>query len=404
LRQFLLLGIKLLVKYPIGIKNKLFKKNYFLFILPLLALGILESCENNEQENVEESIGIASQDLTVVTQEQFDIELMELGPLVEKDFHDKVNTTGVLEVPPENKSTVSAYFGGYIKNIALLPGQKVTKGETLFILENPEYIEIQRDFLETKSTLNYLELDYKRQMELAQDNISSQKTFLKAESDYKVALVKYELLKMKLSLMNINSNSITETNLRSTIPVKSLISGYITNVDATKGMFLNPSDRAVTIMNTDHIHIELSIFEQDLMKIKVGQEVTFKLQNDVTVYEANIHLINKVIESQKRTINVHCHLKNEEESKLFTPGMYLEAEILTTSKSAMALPENAIVNIEDSYYVLVSSHYENNGHSFEKREVKIGSIDNGFIEVLNVNEFDNNATFLINGAFNLITE
>src|SRR5690606_33145966 len=122
-------------------------------------------------------------------------------------------------------------------------------------------------------------------------------------------------------------NSVSAENLKTTIAITAPISGYVTSILATKGMFLNPSDVALTIMNPDHMHVELNIFEQDLTKVKIGQEVSFRLQDSDTEYKATVHLINKAIDVDNRTVKVHCHLVNEKESLQLTPGMYVEAEI-----------------------------------------------------------------------------
>lgn len=374
------------------------------YIFQALALTFLISC-GTEDSTVKEVLENQNSSTTVaLTKAQFELGKMEIGSFSKQSFHNVVKANGILDVPPENKSTVSAYFGGYVKNISLLPGQKVAKGQTLLILESPDYIQVQQDFLESKSQLNYLKSDYERQKSLALNNVSSQKTYLKAESDYKVTWARYESLKKKLELMNMNPNSVTELNLSSTIAVKAPISGYITSVMATKGMFLNPSDIALTIMNTDHMHIELTIFEQDLTKVAVGQEVSFSMQSDNKFYKAEVHLINKAIDPEKRSVKVHCHFNNESDALSLTPGMFVEARIFASSDSTSALPVNAVVSIEKKSYVLLKNESSKNKLEFDKVEVKVGQTNNGFIEILNANDFSENAQILTYGGFNLIKE
>jgi len=374
------------------------------YIIPVLALPFIMSCSGNEAVVNQEPITEENSTTVTVTSSQFELGKMEIGTFSTQPFHKVVKANGMLDVPPENKATVSAYFGGYVKNISLLQGQKISKGQTLFTLENPEYIQVQQDFLESKSQLSYLKSDYERQKKLSEDNVSSQKIFLKAESDYKMTLAKYESLKKKLQLMNINPNNVTELNLRSTISVKSPISGYVTSVLATKGMFLNPSDIALTIMNTDHMHIELNIFEQDLTKVGVGQEVSFRIQNSDKKYKAAVHLINKAIDPEKRTIKVHCHFDNEEEALSLTPGMFIEAEIYATSDSSLALPLNAVVSIENKSFVLIKSEDVKGKMNFERVEVQIGQSNDNHIEILNAKAFKADEQILTKGAFNLINE
>lgn len=375
-----------------------------LHLFSILTIFIFASCESEQTIIDESEDSLPLNESTIITQTQFDLGKMEIGTFSNAPFKKIIKTTGMLDVPPENKATISAYFGGYVKNISLIQGQKINKGQTLFTLENPDYVQVQQDFLESKSQLNYLKADYERQKELSADNVSSKKVYLKAESDYKVTLIRYESLKKKLQLMNINPSSITESNLRTTISVTAPISGYVTSVLATKGLFLNPSDVALTIMNTEHLQIELNIFEQDLATIKIGQDVSFKLMNNPVIYEATVYLINKAIDPEKRTIKVHCHLSNEDEAELFTPGMYVEAEIFTSNDPALALPIDAVISIEAKSYLLELEDSTKGEYTFTRKEVKVGQSNEEFIEILNVNSFKTDTKILTKGAFNLIQE
>lgn len=373
-------------------------------LISLFLLAIFVSCgsESVQEGEIEKTPSVSEQ--VSVTKAQFDLGEMKIGGFSEQSFHRVIKSTGILDVPPENKSTVCAYFGGYVKTISLLQGQKVKQGEVLFTLENPEYIQVQQDFLEAKSLLTYLKADYERQKDLSSDNVSSKKVFMKAESDYKITYARFESLKRKLQLMNISPAGVSETNLRNTIAVTAPISGYVTSVSASKGMFLNPSDVALMIIRTDHMHIELSIFEQDLSKVKIGQEVSFRLQNSSTLYSATVYLINKAIDQEKRSIKVHCHLVNEKDAELFTPGMYVEAEIFASNEKAMALPIEAVVALNQKHYVLIKKSGNKDGYVFDQIEVKSGQYSAGFVEVLNFRTFDEKAEFLTSGAFNLIKE
>jgi len=326
---------------------------------------------------------------------------MELGNMVKQEFNNVVKEKRMFDVPPENKATVSAYFACYVKNISLLPGDVIKKGQVLFTLENPEYIQIQQDFLEARSRLDYLKTDYERQKTLLADNVTSKKNYLKAESDYMVTQAQYESLKNKLSLININSSNFTAASIRSTMGVLSPISVIVTSIESSKGMFLNPSDVALTVTNTDHLHLELKIFENDLPMIKVGQPIKIHLQNNTKkVYDARVHLINRSINAQDRTIDIHGDLVNEEDAKLFVPGMYIETDILTSSDVFEALPSEAVVNIENVFFALIKQ----SDTTYKKFPIEIGMISNGYTQILNTDDFNKDTLFMTKGAFNLISE
>ncbi|MGR7814377.1 efflux RND transporter periplasmic adaptor subunit [Lacinutrix undariae] len=372
-----------------------------LLLVVILALASCNSKEKPEVVTIDATKTTENVDVITITENQFTSGNMEIGKITKQPFSTVVKANGMFAVPPENQADVSAYFAGYVKSISLLPGDSVKKGQTLFTIENPEYLQVQQDFLEAKGRLNYLKSDYERQKELMVDNVTSKKSFLKAKSEYTVTLAQYQSLKKRLSLMNINPNSLTGENIRSVISVLSPIKGYATKINATKGMYLNPSDVAITVTNTDNLHIELKIFEKDLPMVKMGQQINVRLQNDMNkVYQGKVHLVNKAINTQDRTVDIHGDLINEDDAKLFAPGMYIEGEILTTTKEHSALPVEAIANIDNDYFVLVKENETN----YKRVLVKIGATTNGFIQILNTDSFAPNTEFLTKGAFNLITE
>ncbi|WP_310991185.1 efflux RND transporter periplasmic adaptor subunit [Aequorivita marina] len=380
-------------------RNKLYFKS--LLMVAIMALASCNSKEKSEVANTDTAETTADTDVITITENQFLSGNMVVGKIITQSFNTVVKANGMFAVPPENQVDVSAYFAGYVKNISLLPGDAVKKGQTLFTIENPEYVQVQQDFLEAKGRLSYLKSDYERQKELIADNVTSKKNFLKAESEYVVTLAQYQSLKKKLSLMNINPNTLSGENIRSVISVPSPLTGYATTVNATKGMYLNPSDVAVTVTNTDDLHIELKIFEKDLPMVKGGQSINVRLQNDMNkVYQGKVHLVNKAINAQDRTVTIHGDLVNESDVKLFAPGMYIEGEILTTTQEHPALPVEAVSNIDNDYFVLVKE----NDTTFKRVLIKVGATYNGFIQILNSDDFKLDTEFLTKGAFNLITE
>lgn len=374
---------------------------YFKILLLWIVL-VLSSCNTKEKTKTENQAEvIVDADVITISESQFHAGQMELGKISMEEFNTVVKANGMFAVPPQNQVDVSAYYAGYVKNIKWLPGDEVKKGQELFTIENPEYVQIQQDFLEAKGQLNYLKSDYERQKELLANNISSKKNFLKAESEYAVTHARHQSLKKKLSLMNINHKTLSVENIRSVIAIRSPLSGYITRINASNGMYLNPSDVALTVTNTDDLHVELKIFEKDLLLIKKEQLINIRLQNNSDrVYQGKVHLINKTIDAQDRTLELHGDLVNKSEAKLFVPGMYVEAEIVTSSTEQSALPSEAVANIENDFFVLVKEDEQ----VYRKVLVKIGTTQNGFTQILNAEDFTPNTTFLTKGTFNLLTE
>lgn len=338
-----------------------------------------------------------------LNKEQFERNNMQLGQMTEQTFPAIVVTTGMIDVPPQNRAIITSIMGGYIKTTPLLIGDKINKGQVLVTLENPEFVSLQQNYLEAAEQLTFLKAEYERQKTLIEEKISSQKNFLKAESDYKGTLARYNGLKKKLQMLNINIASVEAGNFTSEITLYAPIHGNVTHLYVSKGTYVSPSDEIMEIINTDHVHLELSVFEKDVLQIKEGQKIIFKIPEagDIT-YEAEVHLVGTSIDLQNRTIKVHGHL-HDDENHHFAVGMFVDAQIITKSTKKLALAEDAIISLDDAHYVLLHVP-TGNAYDFTRKKVTIGESYNGFTAIENREDFDSDDTFLVKGGFNLIAE
>jgi len=160
-----------------------------LYIVVITAASFVLSC-TQKKSNIETEKPISikidlTKDTIKIPRNEFLKNKLELTEIVKKDNSNKVSSTGMIEVPPNGRAIISAQVGGYIKNSNLLIGDQVKKGDFLVSIENIEFLELQQQYLETLERLTFLESDYKRQSELYKENISSEKSFLKAQSEYK---------------------------------------------------------------------------------------------------------------------------------------------------------------------------------------------------------------------------
>ncbi|PTX43013.1 cobalt-zinc-cadmium efflux system membrane fusion protein [Christiangramia gaetbulicola] len=375
-----------------------------ILIFPLLLLffscGNSEGDSGNDQpEEIKKNGGIS------LSLKQFESSEMELGKMQEMMFPLTVQATGIIDVPPENKAMINSYTSGYVKQAPLLVGDEVKKGQFLLSLENPEYIQMQQDYLDAMEQMKYLRSEYERQKTLMDENITSEKNYLKAESDYKRNLSKYNALKEKLKMLNLNPVAIENGNISSVIRIYAPISGGITKMNINNGMYVSSSTPLMEIIDRDHLHLELDVFEKDIMKLEKDQEIKFMIpeaQSDTL--EGLVHLVGTSIDGQKRTVKVHGHFKDEEAKSKLATGMFVQAEIITNESRQKALPENSVVSMEDRNYVLLLEDQSNGEYSFSRREVITGDTFNGFTIIKNGEDFEEDARFLTKGTFPLITE
>jgi membrane fusion protein, heavy metal efflux system len=374
-------------------------KSAYIIALVGFMFYLMVSCNNTVQQegDVEESPGVVT-----ISAEQFEASGMMLGNITGQLFSRTLQANGYIDVPPEYKASVSVKLGGFVKALSILPGDKVKQGSVLFTLENPEFITLQQEYLEAKARLHYLASDYERQKLLADENIASQKNFLKAEADYKATQATCQGLGERLKMLNINLVRLEEGTITPNIPVHAPIGGYISKVNINRGVYVDANKVAVEIVSTEHRHVELQIFEKDAAVVREGQAITFSIPGSGLVHTGEVYLVGKIVEDVTRTVNIHGHIENETDELL--PGMYVEARIHAAREQRKALPSEAVVAVDDKYYVLVLTAKHPASYTFTRKPVSVGEFTDQWTEILNASAFKPDEVFLVKGAFNLIVE
>ncbi len=392
----------MLLRSPFKNNSLKYSIMYLKYILVItLAFGIL-SCKSGNTETAELLPEQVSNDI-MVKAAQFEALKMTLGSMTEHKFDQVITATGKIEVENSAKASVSSHIGGFVQNMPWKIGQKVSKGALLFTLSSTEAIDIQQKYMESKAQLSYLKTEAERQDILAKENAVASKNAIKANADYVVMLSNFQSLKEKVKLMNMSTKDIENGQFSATIRIYAPISGYVSAIHLNKGAFLASSEIALEIVNTDELHLALDVFEKDVLNIKIGQKIAFTIPETGTkTYQGTVFIIGKMIEGEKRTVEIHGHLDNNNNTLL--EGMYVEAKIITDSTLKPAINSDALVKMDDKYYVLTAQKKDAESYYFSKKEMKIGQEKNGFTEILNASDIPVDTKILTKGAFDVVVE
>lgn len=345
-------------------------------IIIILAFFTLISC--GEKEKLAEEIVLEEDNNSLkLTDEQLKTFDLSTVVLQERTITKSLKLNGELNVPPQNLVSISSVLGGYVKSTKLLPGMFVRKGEVLAVIEDNQFIQLQQDYLTTKTQLINAEAEYHRQKDLNLNKASSDKVYLQAEADYKTLLISKSSLEQKLKLITIDPNKVSVANIRESISIYAPFNGYVSDIFVNIGKYISPNDVLLELINLSDLYLKLKVFEQDLDAIEIGQSVTvYTNSKPDKKYEAELIQIGKSF-SADRAVAVYVKLK-EVDSKLI-PGMYMNAEIIVPENKTRALPEESVVSFEGKDYVFEIL----DSNTFEMIEVQVGNSGNGWLEIKN---------------------
>jgi cobalt-zinc-cadmium efflux system membrane fusion protein len=242
-------------------------------------------------------------------------------------------------------------------------------------------------------------MEYERQKTLFEEKINSEKNFLMAKSNYQSALATYNGLKKQLEMLNLDPSS---KNIQSVAPINSPIEGMVSQIFVQMGNYISPQQKILEIVNDDHQHVELQVFEKEALKLEIGQKVEFlipAISNEL--FEGKIYLIGNTLD-ENRTIKVHVHIDELVKQK-FVVGMFVKAYIHTQNQMFMVLPEDCIVK-DESHSVLLKLIERNDKIQLEKLYLKEPVIQDGMLIISDSSEINPKDQFLIKGNILMVGE
>jgi len=366
-------------------------------IIGIFIISILSACGKQDNTSSANAAETVNENAVKMTDAQIQSAGIQVGKLEKKDISTILKVNGTVDVPPQSLVSVSMPLGGYLKSTHLLPGMYVKKGEVIATMEDQQYIQLQQDYLVTKSNLEYAASEYNRQKELYETKSSSEKVFQQARMEYDNQKIALRALAEKMELIHLNPDKLTESNISNTVQIYAPISGFVSAVKMNIGRYVTGTDVLFELINPSDIHLNLRVFEKDIEKLSIGQSVmAYTLHQPDKKYPCEIMLISQAL-SDDRTAEVHCHF--EKYDKILLPGMYLNAEIAVKNHNAWVVPEDAVVIFEGKSFLFVAV----SKNEYKMTLIETGVMEAGSIEIKNA-EALSDVEIVTAGAYTILME
>ena len=408
-----------------------------ILIINILSLIIISACHNHKEGDghnhgttetkteakTEEHHEEAPSTIASLTDEQIKTVGITYGSVEMKELTATIKANGNLKVPNNNKGNATSLYGGVIKSLNVQIGSYVRKGQVIATIANPQFIQLQEEFLTIASKITFAEQELARQKELNEGNAGAKKNLQSADAELKTLRTRRASLQQQIQLMGINPNNVSNSNLQSALVVTSPIGGTVSNVFAKIGSYVDVSSPVAEIVDNGSLHLDLNVFEKDLPMLRVGQNIHFTLTNNPNnEYDAVVYSIGTAFENDSKTIPVHCNVKGNKTGLI--DGMNITGIVSLNNVTTPAVPTDAIVEADGKFYIFIvtnkepEEHHEEGeeGHdhseaergkeaepqkhtNFEKIEVVKGVANMGYTSITFINEIPKDAKIVTKGAF-----
>lgn len=367
----------------------------------------------NSAEPVHEHEHTDSEKSTIasLTEDQIKEVGILFGKIEQKNLTAQITANGILNVPNNNRSNVTPLYGGVIQNLFVQLGDHVRKGQTIATIINPQFIQIQEDYLNASNEIIAAEQELQRQQELNAGNAGVKRNLQNASSNLNILRTKKAATAKQLQLLGINPNSISTSSIKSALSITSPINGVVSNVYAKLGSYVDVASPIVEVVDNSMIHLDLQVFERDLPKLKIGQEINFTTTNNPAKnYSAKISRIGASFENESKTIAIHCLVIGDKTGLI--DGMNTSGSISVDNITSEAVPNEAIVESEGKTYIFIQTskipeEHDDHDHAAENesKELPVHNEDQSHDHNLNENPSSNKVNFekieVIRGVSNM---
>lgn len=281
-----------------------------------------------------------------------------------------------------NSGNLVARVQGFVQEIKYADGDKVKKGDVLFIIEPEPYrqklLQAQAAEAGAKAELLKSEAEYQRQSILQSKDVSTQ-------ANYDKALAQRDSDKATLEQAKSNTKQ-AEINLSYT-QVTAPYDGTVTARQVSLGDLVGSSSSPTvlaTIVQLDPIYVNFSVNERDVVRIRAGfakrGEAIADLKGKVPVevglqtetgypHRAVLDYVDPTIDSSTGTIGVRALFDNPKSVML--PGYFVRVRVPSPEQeTSFLVPDVALGSDQGGRYVLTVNPQD----IVEQRKVTIGPL------------------------------
>lgn len=401
--------------------------NIVFSVFVLVVIFALNACTNKHTEGNGHNHGTEAatttdeheeENVAVLTDEQMKAVGIEIGSIEQKQLSATLKANGGLRVPNSNKANATSMFGGVIKSLNVEIGDFVKKGQVIATISNPQFIQLQEEYLSINSRIEFAEQEVARQRELNEGNAGAKKNLQSATSELNTLRTRKASLQQQIQMMGINPTSLSNSSLKSSLVVTSPISGTVSNVFAKIGSYVDVSSPIAEIIENTALHLDLQVYEKDIPLIKIGQKIDFVVTNNPNkTYSAEVYSIGSSFSGESKTIAVHSRITGDKTGLI--DGMSITGTVSLDNVLSTAVPNEAIVNADGKYYIFLvkeqeeephdhkedEAHDHNHDHGSEKgtqfvrMEIVKGASQLGYTAITPVNEIPHGTHIVVKGAF-----
>ena len=260
---------------------------------------------------------------------------------------------------------IATPIAGRVVKIAAQPGDSVTAGQPLALIDAPDYSAAQADMAKSSADVRLKQSAYDRAKSLHEGEVLARKDFESAQND--LALSRAENRRAQERLSNLTQGKAMEGGK---FALRSPIRGVVSERKINPGAEVRPDAVEPLFVVTDptHLWIIVDVPEKYLAKVMVGQRA--EVEADAfpgADFIARVVSIGEVLDPATRRVQVRCTIDNPQ--RRLKPEMFVRVTPMPDeARKVVRIPNSAVITEGLYSHVFV----EKEKGLFEKRRITLG--------------------------------
>jgi cobalt-zinc-cadmium efflux system membrane fusion protein len=314
---------------------------------------------------------ITVSDMNLITIDKDDVPKFPLVAAGQIDSASELTATGTVFPDITREVPVISLANGRVVDIKTRLDDNVKKGQLLFRVQSGDVSGAFDAYLKAVNDEQLANKAYIRAEDLFKHGAISQAMVEQAEDSEKNAKADLTAAEQQLSVLGVDKDHPSPI-VNVYAPISGVIIGQNVTNAAAAGVTLSGTATAFTIADLSTVWILCDVYENDISRIKLGQEARFKLNAyPDRILAGRVSDVGPVLDPAIRTAKVRVEVANPGFLKL---GMFGTATFTSQTRETHAVvPADAVLHLHDRDWVYLPA----GGNQFRRTEVRAGKMLDG---------------------------
>jgi cobalt-zinc-cadmium efflux system membrane fusion protein len=318
----------------------------------LFCLFVCVACANRSgsEEATGNSFSLKGEHITVAEQSPV-LKHIKIQPVERGDYRPSFSASGIVIAIPSQYAGIASPFAGRVVKAWVCPGQRVAAGSPIFAVSSPDFTEACKVYFQAKAEMELARKNLRRERDLLANRVGMAKAVEEAEADCEIKQTEYERALAAMRVYQMDPDSLT---LGHPLIIRSPLAGEVVKCEIVVGQYIREdADALVVVADLDRVWVKARVKEKDLPLLDRVADVRISLPAlPDTLIAGSIRYVGNMLDEETRSVEVMVECGNR--NRRMKPFMYGAVQFTGAPAPAVMAPEAAVLQGEDSRYVIVS--------------------------------------------------